>query len=200
MSDTIDTVTVDEYPDMRARIVYDEYAECPYDDGSSPIIALPYREHPRQVTAITSYEVSPRIIEAASRWLRYEPGPDRFERYMRAFHGTTELVWFNDDRTDYVTFDTAAWREAMGITDEWRSLNPAAKLANADEYRAWLDGESYVIIVERRLWKATVDRDLIPDPDSVDDEWEFVDSLAGLYGDLHGYVTKRAQEMIRDNA
>lgn len=199
MTDTIETITLDEYPDVRARVILDEYAECPYDDGSSPILAYS-RRGVQQETRTTSYAVSDRIIEAANRWPMETA---KFDRYLIIFHGTTEIDEWSTDDADYVTFDTAEWREAMGIPEDlaaWRASNPDAKLANADEYRAWLEGGSYMIVVERRIWKATVDRDLIPDLDSVGDEWEHVDSLSGLYGDLDGYVTEQAHEMIRENA
>jgi hypothetical protein len=198
---SVETITLDEYPDMRARIVTDPYAETPYDDGSSPVICRRYglvRCH--QVEHMTSYEVPAEILTAANRWLSYDA--QLFERYMRIFHGSTEFEYFDSNDADYVTFDTEHWRKAIGIPDlaEWRTWAPDGKLANAAEFRAWLAGESYSILIEKRVWYAQVDRDLVADPDTVTDDWETVDSLSGLYGDLDGYVTDEAREMLRATA
>lgn len=198
MSDTVETITLDEFPHYRARIVTDDYSDAPYDDGSSPVIRLEYRSGwtAEQVTEITSHVVAPEILTAAAH---FGSEADKFERYLRLFHGTTEVQWFSgiDRDADYVTFDTKVWREEMGLTDEHIAAHPEHdfRLASADEYRAYLEGDAYGIIVEQEVAVAN-----IGETDEDTDVWEEGDSLWGFYGDVDGYVTETATEMLKDAA
>lgn len=73
---------------------------------------------------------------------------ETFERYLRIFHGTIKVQWYNagiSNEYGYVAFDTAAWREEMGCDP--------ARLAEEDyleEYRAWVQGDVYGVVVEER--------------------------------------------------
>lgn len=209
MSYTVETITLDEYPHFRARIVTDEYPDAPYDDGSSPIVRVAYsRRHDgweaEQVDSGTSHRIDSGIEDAAAKW---GDDVDKFERYLRIFHGTTAIKWFDSGDFSCVTFDTAVWREEMGLTEAHLAAHPEVRdgLANMDEYRAYIEGDVYGIVIEKLVqWvKLAGDQPIFQNDDGSDgirEEWEDVDSFFGFYGDVDGYVTETAREMLKDAA
>ena len=148
---------VEERDGLRVRLVLDDGPSEPYDDGGSPLLRLKFGDFysltrwagAEQVTEITSYVVDDGIIEAAARWWAEES--DVFERYLRAFHGTTEVKWYDSRDGDYayVTFDTADWRAEMGLTDEYLASHAGIVLADMTEWRAYVEGDVYGYVVER---------------------------------------------------
>lgn len=191
----------------RVRIVRDnDFPSEPYNDGGSPILRL----HPsswsgewdaEQITSITSHVIDSAIEKAAAHFGRE---PDRFERYMRIFHGTTDVKWW-DSRGNgggdyvYVTFDTADWRTEVGLTDEWIAQHAdhftKNGIANMDEWRSYVEGDTYGIVVEELVtWHADAMRGRLDLP-ITKTVWEHVDSVWGFYG-LSEYVKNEAKQML----
>ena len=113
-----------------------------------------------------------RILEA---WRRLDPAV--FERYLRLVHGTTAIEEATERDLTVITFDTAAYREHVGIT------GPAGLTGEYQQWRAWLDGDVYEAIVERH---------------TADECWIHQDALCGLYG--WSYAHQRAVDLLTDNA
>jgi hypothetical protein len=162
---------------FRVRLISDEYASEPDDDGQSPLLRLEYRngwtaEH--VMATGRPLDDDARIEEAASRW---GYGQDRhcFEKYLRAYYGTREIeVWCSQDYT-YITYDTARWRAYIGFEEGAGTPQP---LVNMDEYKAWCNGDCWFYVVERSV---TWHRD--DDPDVTMATWEPVEDCGGFYGD-----------------
>jgi hypothetical protein len=177
----------------RAVIVLDEDAEPPYDEGSTPILAWSYREglHARQVTEITPYRVPPTIVAALLRW---HNDTDLFERYLRMFHGTTSVEWRSTDHMDFVTFDSADWRESVDQTAEtaaWLAAQGATPRTTSTmaEFLAWCEGDVWGFVIEEEVtWQRTDGRDITMMT------WEPVDSCWGYYGEE--YARQTALEVL----
>jgi hypothetical protein len=193
------TVETFEADGLRVRVIADLYPDEPYDDGGSPIIRF-HRDrtyggfHAGQVIEITSYRVHDRIVDAVARW-----GNDNIEaltRYLRAFHGVTQVEWYTPHDGDYayVSFDPADWREAMGLTSEYLAKHPDVTLANMDEWKAYCEGDTYGYVVEERVTWVKLDTATVPDFDTAREEWEVVDSRSGFYG--IEYVTEEAKRVF----
>jgi len=191
---TIETVTVDAFPLFRARIVADADPQPPYDDGGVPILRT-YRDriwggwHADQLTDVTSYTVPAGILEAARRW----GAGETFDRYARIYHGVTRVETYGPNHVTnctYLALDPADWRETVGASVE----AIAAQDDLMGEYRAFLEGDTYGIVVERsETWRK----------DGTDEEredWDEVDACWGFYGDPSGYVADCAREMIVESA
>lgn len=169
MYDILATVAESDDGTLRAVIVADHYAEAPYDDGGSPILRMyyDYGWRAKHVDGVSSFVPSGigNIIKAAERWARDDS--DLFERYLRIFHGMTSVRYhFDRDGDEWVTFDTAEWRECVGAPEG---------AADMTEYIAWLNGECYGYAVERKVtWHA--------DGFGERESWETIDSCFGFYG------------------
>lgn len=185
---------------LRVRLVLDESAGEPYDDGGSPIVRWDLHTrhsgtwHAEQITVTTSYVLDASIVRAAERW-GCNPH-SLFRRYLRIFHGTTCYVEYDrNDGSDFVyaTFDTAHWRQAMGLTDEHLAAHPEIRgqLANMDEYKAWCEGDVYGYVVEREVtWRKD------GEPATTMTTWEEVESCWGYYG--RGEGERAAREALAD--
>lgn len=198
--------TLIETADLRVVLVADYDADEPYNDGGSPILRLDAdgrdvygdtRKSAEQ-TGGTSYVVHERIIEAAEKWATSEP--DVFERYLRVFHGVTDVVWFGSHSYQggysYVSFDPADWRESMGLTTEHLAAHPGIKVVNVDEYQAHLDGDVYGYVVEEReVWDTRNSEGAIV---ATMETWETVDSCFGFYG--HKYAEEEARRAFASEA
>jgi len=191
---------IDERGQYRLVLVDDYDAQEPYCDGGTPLLRYSTSWtgglRGEQVTNITSYRVSDRILEAFQEF-----GADRekFERYLRIFHGMRSIVWLsNRGAYDYVTFDTQHWRDAMGLTEEYLSEHPDVEgtgFANLDEYAAWLSGETYGYRIERKQrWLPVNDEnEVVSFLDTTEQvTWEEEDSCYGYYG--HGVAEGAARE------
>ena len=67
-----------------------------------------------------------------------------FCRYLRMCHGSTSVATASSQATTVLMFDTAAYRAHAGITG---SADLSAELT---EWQAWLDGEVFGVVVQRR--------------------------------------------------
>ena len=100
-----------------------------------------------------------------------------FERYLRQAHGTTTVEQVTDRNLTVITFDTAGYRTHARIT------GPADLSGEYQQWRSWLDGDVYEVIVEQH----TADRC-----------WTHQDALCGLYG--WSYAHQRAADLLIENA
>lgn len=195
---------------FRVKIVNDDDTQPPYNDGGSPLLRITSLTHAEQITEITSFEL-PASIPAA--FAVFED--DVFERYLRIFHGTTSIVWWDQGQHNahrYVTFDTADWRKAMGI----EQVPGDHSLANLDEWRWYCEGEVFGVVVEKAVDRPVTVEDLLAARDDLiepsfravwdratkaiqdDDDtvWEEVDAVWGYYG--HTYATEVARERLAE--
>lgn len=165
---------LEERDGLRVVLVYDDDSGGPYNDGSTPlyrIIPGPWRAE--QITSATSYVTPAELDRAVQLWAN---DLDMLKRFLRIFHGTTSFeAW--DSRGNgggdyvYVTFDTAHWREAMGLTE------PGAVIADMNEWRCWVEGEVYGYQVE-----ASVDWNRADGQPGEMATWEEVTACYGFYG------------------
>ena len=166
--------------DWRVLLVLDECADEPYDDGQSPLLRLDRTSYERSLAAEHVMATGRPLdddgkIEYAARHWDVTPASDDwrlFEKYLRAWYGTTQIETWHSGDYWYVTYDTARWQEyAQGGPGR-----EPAKI-DMDEYRAWCEGENYGWVLEKRVhWHTS-------DPDFEDrDDWEHADSCFGYYG------------------
>lgn len=179
--------TIEERGRYRLVMVPDEHADAPYDEGSSPIIAVEFRHgwwRARLIDKTGAFvpDGIDAIVEAAQRF-----GGDRdlFDRYMRAFHGAREVLWYDSrDGASYVTFDTPEWRSHLGIADD------APGVVSLDEWRAYVEGDVWGWGIEE---SATWHRE---GSDDTRDTWEHVESCFGFYG--RAYAEEAAREAFKN--
>lgn len=155
---------------FRVRLVADEYADEPYDDGASPLMRLDYRggdwRADHVMTGTRPQDCDADIEAAAQRW---GTDFDLLEKYLRAYHGVTKIERWHSGNYWYVTYDDAAWRAWAGAPEG---------SADMSEYRAWCEGDVWGYVVEKQVtWTAD-------DPGYEDrDEWEDAgESCWGFYG------------------
>ena len=165
------TVTDQRYPNWRARIVGDEEAGQPWGDALAPAL-LVERHRANWATEVYQPQHAERILAA---WHHLDG--DVFERYLRLAHGTTAIQHVTGQDLTVIIFDTADYRAHTGLT------NRCDLTGEHDEWRAWLDGDVYGVIVERH---------------TAADCWTGDDALFGLYGRqyAHGQATAMLAEAI----
>lgn len=106
-----------------------------------------------------------------------------FARYARIFLGTLKVEEWNvgiSNEYGYIGFDTAEWRDSMGIVDTSRLMDEDY----LSEVSAWVTGDVYGFIIER------TDRE---DPEE-DYDWEEVEACWGLVG--RDYAEQTAREEL----
>lgn len=148
-------VTDDRYPGWRARIVADIEAGQPWGDALAPAL-LVERGYAQWAGEVYQSKDAARILQA---WRRLDP--QVFERYLRLAHGTTAIDQISERNLTVITFDTAGFREHVGIS------GPADLGGEHADWRAWLDGDVYEVIVEQH---------------TAEQCWIHHDALCGLYG------------------
>lgn len=164
-------VTDDRYPGWRARIGVDDQAGQPYGDALAPAL-LVERGHAEWASEVYQITNADRVLDA---WRRLEPAV--FERYLRIAHGTTAVRQISERDLTVITFDTAAFRDHVGITG---TTDLTGEIL---EWRAWLDGDVYEVVVEHH---------------TAEQCWTYQDALCGLYG--WPYAQQRAAELLTDHA
>lgn len=180
--------------DMRVRLVREDAPDQPYHDGRSPVLRLcPLGGGGCRADYIDGIGGFPpsairQIVGAAGRWCRDR---DLFERYLRMFHGTTAIEWY-DGRCDggdylYVTFDTADWRRHHGLAG-------GSGAVDMSDWRAYCEGEVYgYAIEERATWRRASQAGAASE---IMQTWELVDSRWGHYGT--DYAERAARQAFRD--
>lgn len=208
---------VEERDGFRAKIVIDNDPQEPYNDGMSPIIRF---ERPAyEQVGGTSFKVPSKIEYAAADLDR-----DVFERYLRIFHGATDVQWWHSGDNLYVSFDTAEWRAAMGLDDEhmafMRARDPRWSPVDMTEWQEYVNGNVFGVIVERAVSRDITIDDLqdaragMADPvlfddvvdaavdavrssdDENDTTWTEIHAVWGYYGD--DYAAQVAREELQN--
>lgn len=200
--------TLKENDKVRVRIVSDDSGEKPYDEGSVPILARDFG-YRMQWEAFNEQaeEYADKVTEV---YRRLNGDEDAIERYLRIFHGAYSVAWDSSQNGRYLAFDTAAWRESVGLTDEFLESGTdsetfdRSKIADGSlsEVMAWANGEVYGYVVEKleRFRRVYVNADGVELPSQevapIEEEWQEVDSCYGFYG----YdAVKEAAEQAFDN-
>lgn len=181
--EVIGTHRMPDGTEYRVSIVPDQDAQEPYDDGQWPILRL--ERHRGQGTYVEPFNDAAKGFEDKFAALmvrstgRLAPA-ELFERYLRIFHGVSQFRTYGPNQgTDYtyMAFDTKAWRESVGWTDERGGIAVMAEEKPLAEIQAYVEGDVWGWISEKR-WN--------PDEDQEDDEgWEAIESVWGYYGKSH---------------
>ena len=167
----LEIVTDGRYPGWRARIGVDDQASQPGGDALAPAL-LVQRRHAEWASEVYQIRNAARVLEA---WRRLDC--DVFERYLRLAHGATAVEQISERDLTVITFDTAAYRDHVGITA------PADLSSEILEWRAWLDGDVYAVVVEQH---------------TAEQCWTVQDAVCGLYG--WPYARQQAEELLAHNA
>lgn len=198
--------TLKENENYRVRIVSDESGEKPYDEGSVPILYRAFRSYRMEWVAFNDQaeEYAAKVTEV---YRRFDGEEGTVERYLRIFHGAYSVAFDSSENNRYLAFDTAAWRESVGITDEWLDRDSDIKLdrqkladGSLTEVMAWANGEVYGYVLEARREYAPVYRThdgTVAEYGESIYEWQEVDSCYGFYG---WDSVKEAAEEAFDNA
>lgn len=182
----------------RVLLEPDMYAEAPYDDGMAPILRIERYGSPEHVgMSSRPHDLDSAVEAAVDRW----GGPNNtgwsyVEKYLRAFLGaTTVQTWYSGDNW-YVAYDTTAWREYIGTTAAGEEFGDLMA-----EWKAYVNGEVYGYVVEKRQTVETIRRlvtDAGDDSEEISretaDEWELVDACSGFYG--YEYAAEAAREAL----
>ena len=167
MTDPSFTVTDDRHPGWRARLIVDDHAGQPWGDALAPALLIERYRYARMASEVYQPKHAERILDA---WSELD-GPV-FERYLRLVHGATAISHGTSQDYTVVAFDTAEYRAHAGIT------GAGDLTGEVHEWRAWLDGDVYGVVVEQHTKHC----------------WTTHDSLWGLYG--YDYATSQAQTML----
>ena len=179
-AEVFDTVETTKGEMFRARIVQDVYAEEPENDGGCPVVRLEsrYGGTDAEMTGYGQCSGYPdglpeSAADILTRFNVYDKRTaiDTFERYLRIFHDGNLVEYGPNQGTDYtyVAYVTRTLWEAWGNTGE-------VGKADLNEYRAWVEGDVYGVIVEElTTWTKS-------DSSETRESWEEVDSCFGFYG------------------
>lgn len=177
---------IEENDDYRVRLEHDDSGEKPYDEGAVPILSREFRGYGSRWEAVNDQaEGLTGLLNALEE--RFEE--EDIERFIRIFLGAYSVKWDSSDNCRYLAFDTAEWREKVGITDEWLNRESDMKMdpselasGSLEEVIAWANGEVYGYILERKVTGRKVyDGEDINDAEPFE-EWQEVESCWGFYG------------------
>lgn len=174
-------LTDDRNPNVRVRVLWDEYGFDCEPDLFTPFVKI---EHSYPTEMISDYAeesnkaMSEGLANAIYRWSA-SPSDREWElveKYMRAFWGVKELHTFYSD----------------GI----RGWYVGTYKGTVDEYQAWCEGEVFIIQTERRITERTLkselDGTLISDDEI--ETWEETDTVGGFIG--ADYVIEEARAIL----
>ncbi|QFG12151.1 Hypothetical Protein OBI_RACECAR_312 [Arthrobacter phage Racecar] len=192
----------------RVRLELDEYPEKPYDDGATPILSREFGNYygSRWEAVNKQGEDLADELNALAGRIQRELEEEVIERYLRIFHGAYSVTFDSSENCRYVSFDTADWREKMGLTDEYMEkvgkdvLDPSTlSEGSLKEVMAWANGDVYGIIVEKLLitFKSYHDPETNASVKEEDgEEWVEVEdgSVWGFYG--REYAEEEAVRMF----
>lgn len=195
------TVTDEKFPNYRVTLQRDEYPEAPDWDFQAAVIRVEGSYGRNDVEGQNS---EGRDFEDALRHFvvtyGMSDGLTIFERFVTIFHDATDVRRihgsYNRDYVEYVVFATRAMLEKWGCAEEY---GPEAAKGTADDWQSYLDGEVYVLTVERREQAHTVrtfEGETVADEE--DEVWTDLDTVGGYYGDE--YAEQAAREMLTQYA
>ncbi|MDT4993904.1 MAG: hypothetical protein QOH97_3796 [Actinoplanes sp.] len=174
-------VTDDRYPGWRARLVHEECAGEPDGDALAPALVTTAVSKPHLAKGVYVPRASD-AIQAA--WQRLDRA--LFGRYLRMFHGVTTIAVASNWQTDVLTFDTADFRRHVGTI-----TMPADLTGERDDWQAWLDGDVFGVIIERRRSGTTTWDDGTA---TAIQQWLEVESVWGMYG--HTGALEEAADLL----
>jgi hypothetical protein len=185
---------VEENDNYRVYLEADDSGEKPYDEGAVPILSREFRGYGARWEAVNdAADEYTGLLNA----LEERFNEDEIERFLRIFLGAYSVKWNSSDNCRYLAFDTAAWREHVGLTDEWLALpesDPTELAAGSlSEIMAWANGDVWGYVLEKRTkgWVVFEEEDR---EDEAFERWETVDSCWGFYG--HEYATEEAKSIF----
>ena len=195
-----DPNVIEETEDLRVKLKIDMDADQPYDDGSPPIVRIDARRFETSRYSTGSYvehiDTSGRNkradggVEAAiERWGTPSSDDwDKVEIYLRAWHGVTKIDTYRSDDYWYIAYDSADWREYVGFGAYTEKPMPYAAEDFLGELKAWINGETYGYILERRVHvyqdqrRHSAVEPYFETAESEYDDWEEIESCWGFYG------------------
>lgn len=189
MTEYLDIVKENE--NYRVRLEYDDSGEKPYDEGAVPILSREFRGYSYRFEGVNeqgkAYEDA--VTDA---WNRFNHDDDVLARWLRIFYGAYSVIWDSSENNAYLAFDTAAWREKVGLSDEWMNYHLLDRQTLAEgslsEVMAWANGEVFGWILERRLVTHTTHKDPVTGEtvkELESEDWEVMDSCWGFFGDKY---------------
>lgn len=199
---------VKETENYRVRLELEDYAEKPYNEGATPILSREFRSY-----GYNRWEAFNKQAEGLAETLNeihriFEDEEEIIERFVRIFLGAYSVEFQSSENCRYVAFDTAEWREEVGLTDEYLAkvgpdvLDPA-KLSEGclTEVIAWANGEVYGYIVEKKFETVKTFIDpvtRVEEREVEDEEWIEVEygSCWGFYG--YDYAKEAALEALEN--
>lgn len=179
-------VTCARYPGWRAKLVHDIDAGEPCGDALAPALLVAGCGLARFAQGVYVPEPAAQIVAAWYRLADY----DRFCRYLRICHGVSSVAAATTAQQEVLVFDTAEFRRHVGATA------PAVDLSGEQaEWRAWLDGDVYGVIVQRHRTGTTRWDD---GTTSAASTWREVDSVWGLFG--YDIAYQQALDLLQQHA
>ncbi len=183
---------VKENDSYRVRLEYDDSGEKPYDEGAVPILSREFGRYSNRWEAVNEQGKDFESI-ISELYNRFDNEEEVIERFLKIFHGAYSVEWSSSQDNRYLAFDTAAWREHVGLSDEWLDRDSDIKqdrsklaVGSLSEIMAWANGEVYGWIVERKLATYTTYKDPTTGEtvrETESEDWEIMDSCWGFYGD-----------------
>lgn len=180
---------LEETDNLRVYLQPDMDADQPYDAGSPPILRIESGYGYLRVEHIDSgdrpHDHDDAIESAVTHWAA-TPSRDEwrlFEKYLRAYFGTTKIDTYYSGEYWYVAYDTNQWIRSIGFDDK---VAPRADYSGKNNYNflteieAWVNGEVYGYVVERKVSGHKVYDDERDDENF--EQWEHIDSCFGFYG------------------
>lgn len=194
------TEIIEERGEYRASIVLDESPHEPEFEYGVPVLRLDPLYWGGARVSHTGYGQASSDRDGLEHTAEYvlgrfidqygvSDGVDIFERYIRAFHGGQVNVLSLGDSRHYghVAYTTAA------MASHWGTDNLSA---DVEEYQAWLDGDVFGIVIERKVVDfhevRGLNGDLIRSEEI--ETWDEIESVWGYYGER--YATESAREQL----
>jgi hypothetical protein len=183
---------VEESGDYRAVIKLDDSAEKPESYGMTPVLQIDtgyyggYKAeafNPQAEDFVHAFNVLSDLENGNG--YAYEV----FERYLRIFHGATKVESHNigvSREYGYLAFDTAAWREEVGVGESFEAEDILY------DVRAWAEGDVWGVGLEKKVTWSTEEEDY-----EDFDQWEETPDgfVWGYYG--HEYAEEEARGMLK---
>jgi len=200
-TEVIDTVETPDGLTFRALIVQDDDAMAPEFDGGCPIVQIDPGRYDGFHAEMTSYgqsaEYPDGLPDTADRILQrfnaYDKRTaiDTFERYLRIYHDGNLVEYGPNRGTDYtyVAYVTRTLWESWGNTGE-------VGKADLDEWRAYVEGDTYGVMVEVKPTVEVSDDDDHTDyyGDVSHDGWTETDATCwGFYGQKYAEESAREE-------
>lgn len=182
-AEPVEIITDDRWTAWRVLICPDADPDQPWGDALAPALLVDRRGHARLAADVFQPAGGARIEAAYEQF----NDPSRFERFLRQRYGTTTLTWVNIPDTTVAIFDTGDFRRHVG------AIEPADVTTEQHEWRAWLDGDVYGVIVQRRVEGSPCPACGCDQPDS----WVDIDDRWGFYG--LAAAQQFAQHLLQDH-